>query len=228
MELDKRKQRILEIVVDFYLETSEPIGSAALLEYKNLGISAATVRNELRALEVEGYLTHPHTSAGRIPTEEGYQYYVEHLMKPEVLSDQLKAGVNAILASFEEDVKMKSIAKLVAEELGCAIIIALGKHNIYYTGMSQLFSQPEFKDAARTIQVSQMFDHCDVNIPKVSAQVNSSDVHVFIGAHNPLGANCGLVAAPVGQDVLVMALGPVRMPYKKLVPAIKYIQSLFL
>jgi heat-inducible transcriptional repressor len=78
--LTPRRQAILGLVVRAYIETAQPIGSKALVERYHLGYSPATIRNELAALEELGYLTHPHTSAGRVPTEEGYRYFVEHLL----------------------------------------------------------------------------------------------------------------------------------------------------
>ncbi len=79
MEMTERRQRILGLVVREYINTAQPVGSEALARL-NLGVSPATIRNELAALEAEGYLTHPHTSAGRVPTEKGYRYFVESLM----------------------------------------------------------------------------------------------------------------------------------------------------
>jgi heat-inducible transcriptional repressor len=79
MEMTARRQKILELVVREYIDTAQPVGSEALARH-NIGCSPATIRNELSALESEGYLTHPHTSAGRLPTERGYRYFVERLM----------------------------------------------------------------------------------------------------------------------------------------------------
>ena len=79
MEMTERRRRILELVVREYINTAQPVGSEALSRLK-LGVSPATIRNELASLETGGYLTHPHTSAGRIPTEKGYRYFVESLM----------------------------------------------------------------------------------------------------------------------------------------------------
>ncbi|GAB4516318.1 MAG: heat-inducible transcriptional repressor HrcA [Anaerolineae bacterium] len=79
-ELTPRRQAILGLVVRAYIETAQPIGSKALVERFGLKYSPATIRNELAALEELGYLTHPHTSAGRVPTEAGYRYFVEHLL----------------------------------------------------------------------------------------------------------------------------------------------------
>lgn len=85
--LDKRKAYILATVVYEYIATAEPVGSQVLTQKYNLGISSATVRNEMAELESEGYLVQPHTSAGRIPSDAGYRTYVDRLMQPEELSD---------------------------------------------------------------------------------------------------------------------------------------------
>ena len=79
-ELTERQDRILALVVQEYVEKAQPVGSESLLHRRGLSVSSATIRNELVVLEENGFLTHPHTSAGRIPTEKGYRYFVESLM----------------------------------------------------------------------------------------------------------------------------------------------------
>ena len=79
-ELTSRQQMILSLVVREYVSSAAPVGSKGLTDKFKLGVSSATIRNELARLEELGYLTHPHTSAGRVPTEEGYRYFVERLM----------------------------------------------------------------------------------------------------------------------------------------------------
>jgi heat-inducible transcriptional repressor len=86
LELDKRKAFILATVVYEYINTAEPVGSVTLTQKYNLGVSSATVRNELAELESLGYLVQPHTSAGRIPSDAGYRTYVDRLMQPESLT----------------------------------------------------------------------------------------------------------------------------------------------
>src|SRR5215469_5030850 len=83
--LDKRKSYILATVVYEYIATAEPVGSQTLTQKYNLGVSSATVRNEMAELEAGGYLVQPHTSAGRIPSDTGYRTYVDQLMQPEEL-----------------------------------------------------------------------------------------------------------------------------------------------
>ncbi len=79
MELDERKARVLRAVVDDFIRTAEPVGSRMLAERHEFGVSSATIRNDLAALEDHGFLSHPHTSAGRVPTDRGYRYYVDSI-----------------------------------------------------------------------------------------------------------------------------------------------------
>jgi heat-inducible transcriptional repressor len=81
IELDERKASILRAVVEEYIETAEPVGSQRVARSRKLGVSSATVRNDMTVLEHEGYITQPHTSAGRIPTDLGYRYFVDHFTK---------------------------------------------------------------------------------------------------------------------------------------------------
>ena len=85
-ELDKRKAVILATVVYEYINTAEPVGSVTLTQKYNLGVSSATIRNEMAELEAGGYLVQPHTSAGRVPSDAGYREYVDRLMQPEALA----------------------------------------------------------------------------------------------------------------------------------------------
>jgi heat-inducible transcriptional repressor len=87
LELDKRKAFILATVVYEYINTAEPVGSVTLTQKYNLGVSSATIRNEMAELEAGGYLVQPHTSAGRIPSDSGYRTYVDRLMAPEPLAE---------------------------------------------------------------------------------------------------------------------------------------------
>src|SRR5579875_663368 len=85
IELDKRKAFILATVVYEYIATAEPVGSHTLTHKYNLGVSSATIRNEMAELEAGGYLVQPHTSAGRVPSEAGYRMYFDQLMRPETI-----------------------------------------------------------------------------------------------------------------------------------------------
>ncbi len=93
MVLSERRAHILALIVDDYVDSAQPVGSQALVQRHNLRLSSATVRNEMQALETEGFITHPHTSAGRIPSNRGYRYYVGSLMREKPLSAEERARI---------------------------------------------------------------------------------------------------------------------------------------
>ena len=98
MDLSQRKQKILKAVIDEYIGTAEPVGSRAISKKEDLGLSSATIRNEMADLEEMGYLIQPHTSAGRIPTDIGYRFYVNSLMKRYKMSVEALEKLNMIMA----------------------------------------------------------------------------------------------------------------------------------
>ncbi|MCD8384161.1 MAG: heat-inducible transcriptional repressor HrcA [Clostridiales bacterium] len=108
MALTERRKKILRVVVENYIETAEPIGSKAIAEKAQLTCSSATIRNELAALEREGYLEQPHTSAGRIPSAQGYRLYVNELMEQHKLSLQETERINAAM-----DGKMRELDRVI-------------------------------------------------------------------------------------------------------------------
>lgn len=113
--LDKRKAYILATVVYEYIATAEPVGSATLTQKYNLGVSSATVRNEMAELEASGYLVQPHTSAGRVPSDAGYRTYVDELMQPETLAAEDRRRIREDLreASRELDDVIESASRLL-------------------------------------------------------------------------------------------------------------------
>lgn len=108
MELSERRRKILRVVVENYIETAEPIGSKAIAEKAGLTCSSATIRNELAALEKLGYLEQPHTSAGRIPSSQGYRFYVNELMEQHKLSLQETERINEAM-----NTKMRELDRVI-------------------------------------------------------------------------------------------------------------------
>ncbi len=102
MTLDERKQKVLQAVVKDYVSTAEPVGSRTIAKKYDLGVSPATIRNEMADLEELGYIEQPHTSAGRIPSTRGYRYYVDCLMKRKELSEEEK---ETILRGYKSKVR---------------------------------------------------------------------------------------------------------------------------
>ena len=127
MELDDRKLKILKAIIQNYLETGEPVGSRTISKFTDLNLSSATIRNEMSDLEELGFIVQPHTSAGRIPSDKGYRFYVDMMLKEkeDELND-LKVELNA--KSEKLDKVLKEAAKVLADSTNYASMITVPKY----------------------------------------------------------------------------------------------------
>lgn len=222
-----RQEKLLELIINNYIKTAEPVGSKFVVEIGDLDVSAPTIRNEMRELEEQGFLTHPHTSAGRIPTEKGYQYYVENIMETKVIDKKYKEELLKLIDKEENKIKnVKSVAKKMAELANNAVIVAFNLDNIYYTGISNLFSQSEFLDKNNLSAISTMFDQCEYSLEGLF-QTIGGDVSILIGQNNPFGSACGLVACKLTDNTLIALVGPMRMDYTESVSLVNFIKEIF-
>ena len=128
MELDARKRTILDAIIRTYLSTGEPVGSRTISKYTDLNLSSATIRNEMSDLEEMGYILQPHTSAGRIPSDKGYRFYVDNLVSEKT---QQVTTLNSLMIAKTS--RMEEILKLVVRMLA---------NNTQYTTM---ISSPSYK-----------------------------------------------------------------------------------
>lgn len=121
-ELDERKQKILHAIIQNYLETGEPVGSRTISKYADLGLSSATIRNEMSDLEEVGYIIQPHTSAGRIPSDMGYRFYVDQLMKEK---EQEVTEMKELMIQRQDKMELvlKQMAKVLAANTNYATMI---------------------------------------------------------------------------------------------------------
>ena len=129
MLLDDRKKRILEAVIEEYNATAEPVGSTKIANDYNLGFSSATIRNEMANLEELGYLEQPHISAGRIPSSQGYRFYIDSIMQEKNLSVQEKKIIDEVLK--EDVIKLETLIKdasNILAKLTNYASIAIGPH----------------------------------------------------------------------------------------------------
>ena len=123
MELDERKIKILDAIIRNYLETGEPVGSRTISKYTDLNLSSATIRNEMADLEELGYILQPHTSAGRIPSDKGYRFYVDHLMEEKNREvDDMKKFV--IEHTEKVDQVLQQVAKMLAANTNYATMVS--------------------------------------------------------------------------------------------------------
>ena len=122
--MDTRGMKILTAIIDEYIRTGEPVGSKALAEAYDIKVSSATIRNTMAALEQEGYLDHPHTSAGRVPTFKGFRYYIDNLMNPEPVAEENISRIDEMLdkGGLTDDAIVESASTALAEITKCAAI----------------------------------------------------------------------------------------------------------
>ena len=125
MKLDARKQKVLEAIVIDYIATAEPVGSRTIARKYNLGVSPATIRNEMADLEEMGLIEQPHTSAGRIPSDTGYRYYVDCLMKRAIIAEEVQALIER---AFQTKIKqledlIQIVGKVLSQITNCTALV---------------------------------------------------------------------------------------------------------
>ena len=144
-DLDERKASVLRAIVEQYVETAQPVGSQTVTSTAGLGVSAATVRNEMSVLEREGYITQPHTSAGRVPTDRGYRYYVDRLAG----AGQLPAPERRAIAEFfttatraMDDLLSQTSQLLAGVTAHAAVVVGPESQAVVVRGASIVMLQP--------------------------------------------------------------------------------------
>lgn len=225
--MEKRKEKLLLSIVNEYIKKAAPVASKMLAGRGSFKVSSATVRNEMADLERAGYICQPHTSAGRIPTEAGYNFYLANL--PDPIKIAPKEGKELSQATREKDFPEKAVAKTLAELSGEAVILAFGPKDVYYTGLSNLFAKPEFHDQDLVYRIGEVVDHLDEIINEIFEETKD-EIKVLIGKKNPFSENCGAVVSRYrGKNKktgLVAVLGPIRMDYGRNIALIKYAKEL--
>lgn len=213
--MDSRKEKLLTMVIESYVKNAEPVGSKFLVSFGDLDFSEATVRNELRALEEEGYLTHPHTSAGRIPTEKGYRHYIQNLnlSKNNISKNDAKVLTQSLNQETSHELALKNLAKTLVGLSNGAVILAFSPEKVYYTGLSNLFNKPEFDELSLVTDISQSFDRCEEYMENLWSRVNDEPKY-FIGDEQPFGEMLSVLSVKLGDEGLIALVGPKRMDYK--------------
>jgi len=213
--MNDRKQLILNTIIKEYINTGMPISSGFLVEKYKLDVSPATVRNDMVYLENEGYIMQPHTSAGRIPTEEAYRLYLKKIRDKKI--SQKDSNLIKDNLGEKNEYNFKQVAKEISKILGQTVFWAFHKNNLYYTGISNLLNQPEFKQADVVYDISLIIDHMDETIEKIFEGLPLNENVVLLGSENPFGDMCGTVMFKYKSgDNLGMfgIMGPVRMDYQ--------------
>jgi len=220
-----RQQQILSAIVEQFAEVASPVGSSLMA--KLFSVSSATIRAEMAELERMGYIYQPHTSAGRVPTDKGYRYYVNNMSEQTETSLE-RRGERALTArvgagGLPERTIRNAVDTLVelTHNLGLATI----GDQLYMGGLANLFGQPEFIGGAQVQQVASLLDNLE---PWLREAAPNKPLSVYIGAENPIGrsAQCSLIISrfrsPYSDTSYIGVLGPTRQSYRDVMGLVEH------
>jgi transcriptional regulator of heat shock response len=229
---EERQKSIFRIIVREYLRSAEPVGSAIIASRHDLGVSSATIRNDMAELEFKGLLEQPHTSAGRIPTEQGYRYYVDEFVGTPELAANSRVQLDEqtmVALRHEEAHSLRGFAKSVAQLSGETVFVHLGGES-FLTGMTNLVAKPEFHGSSMMAAASRVVDDLELIIKEVEKKP-TGEIEIFIGQDNPFGQDLSTVLTTIkvpalGEGVFGI-LGPTRMDYDSNVALMRYVRERF-
>ena len=210
--MDKRQGKIMQAVVKEYVRTSNPVGSKLLVQKHNLGLSSATIRNEMKELEKAGYLLQPHTPAGRIPTEKAYRFFIKSL-------EDKKLDIDIKVKKSSEDVFREMTETLAEMSGGLAFSGTKELRSFYQSGLSNLLKEPEFEDKAYFSEMTKMMEDFEKHFNDLFKQVHEQETKVFIGKENPFGRTKKITLIvsrcriPKKKHGVIGLMGPMRMRY---------------
>lgn len=228
--MTNRQKQILQAIVEQYAEVASPVGSSILAKLFN--VSSATIRAEMAELEREGYIAQPHTSAGRVPTDKGYRFYVNGLSEEsEVQRQQLipegraeKALSSRVQHGGMPDRTIRNAVDTLVELTHNLGIATIGPQ-LYMSGLSNLFGQPEFIQAGQVQQVASLLDNLE---PWLREAAPNEPLSVYIGRENPIGrsAGCTLIVSrfrsPFSDSSYIGVLGPTRQNYRDVMMLVRH------
>lgn len=225
--MTERQAQILAAIIEQYAEIAAPVGSVMLA--KLFGVSSATIRSEMVRLEELGFIMQPHTSAGRVPTDKGYRFYVNQLTEQHEQPLELDRGARAIEARVSThtnraDRAIRSAVDSLVDlthNLGLATI----GDELYMNGIGNLFSQPEFLQGNHVQGVARLLDNLE---PWLREAAPNEPLNVFIGSENPIGksSNVSLIISrfrsPYSDRSYIGVLGPTRQSYGRVMRLVRH------
>lgn len=215
-KMTERQKKLLMSIVEQYAEVASPVGSHLLA--KIFDVSSATIRSEMAELERQGFIEQPHTSAGRIPTDKGYRFYVNNLTEKQLGSTP--RAERALSARMTEGVVPERLIRNTVDtlvELTHNLGIATIGNQLYMSGLSNLFGQPEFMHPGQVQEVARLLDNLE---PWLRETAPNQPLNVYIGQENPIGrtSGCSLIiskyCSPFSDKSFIGIIGPTRQSYR--------------
>lgn len=234
-DLSERQIHILKAIIEEYIETATPVGSEMLDKKYNLGVSPATIRNEMVRLTDMGYLKQPHTSAGRNPTPLALRYFVNNLMKPKELSVTEEVAVKEKIWDYRNELGrlLREATKTLAERTKMLAVMTTDEEDMYYAGAANILDMPEFYDIDLTKTVLNLLDRLDYWQTLLEKTTHSPEpVQIMLGEE--FGAQyfsaCGgvfmRIQLPGDHGGTMGVIGPYRLNYPYVIPIVRYMGTL--
>lgn len=226
----RRDEEVLAIIVKHYVETAEPVGSRYVA--RQLGFSSATIRNVMADLEDLGLITHPHTSAGRIPTDKGYRYYIDSLMRTQSVNEHImksiKEAYGHTMRSLEDVLECTShLMSSLTNYVGITLLSQYDK--LYLDGTSHIITEPEFKDFKKLYALLRSLEEKGDILNLLRSDFEDNGLTIHIGKENKFSylSECSVVTRgykikgrPSGR---LGVIGPKRMVYEKVIPTVEFL-----
>lgn len=232
MKITERQEEILNRIVKEYIKLAQPISSQFLERKYDFGICPATIRIEMQKLTEKGFLYQPHTSAGRVPTDKGFRFFVNNLLEKEILEFGDIFKIEEILEKEREDILkwVSDLTKFLAEESSNLATFHLIERDLFWKeGWEEILKEPEFKKRDLISKFANFLRNFEKNIENL--KINSK-IKIYIGRENPfprandfsiISAKCFLLNKEEG---IVSLLGPKRMAYDKNISLINSLTKL--
>ncbi len=223
--MTERQAKILAAIVEQYAEVAAPVGSITLA--KLFGVSSATIRAEMAALEELGFIHQPHTSAGRVPTDKGYRSYVNGItFNEEPEHDRTTRAIEARVSTHGDraDRAIRSAVDSLVELTHNLGIATIGDQ-LYMSGMGNLFAQPEFASNRHVQQIARLLDNLE---PWLREAAPNEPLNVYIGHENPIGktSEASLIISrfrsPYSDHSYIGVLGPTRQDYARVMRLVRH------
>jgi heat-inducible transcriptional repressor len=232
--LSARQSQILVAVIEEFISTSEAVGSETLDKKFNLGVSPATIRNDMVRLTKMGLLQQPHTSSGRTPTPVALRYYVNHLMKQKDLSVIEEVAVKEKIWDYRQKVDklLREATKALAEKTKALALTATDTGDLYYSGTANILEMPEFYDFELTHNLLAMLDKYDYWWGILGSHADGLDIMIGddIGSQSNL-SRCGFIYSKFTSPHCtgaICVIGPSRLNYQTIIPTVRYMGSLII
>lgn len=228
--MTERQRQILAAIIEQHAEIAAPVGSVLLAQL--FGVSSATIRSEMARLEEMGLIEQPHTSAGRIPTDAGYRFYVNSLnelhaneVQP-LLLDRSTRAIDARVSTHSDraDRAIRSAVDSLVDLTHNLGIATIGDE-LYMSGIGNLFSQPEFLQGDHAQAVARLLDNLE---PWLREAAPNEPLNVYIGSENPVGKTSGATLiisrfrSPYSDNSYIGVLGPTRQSYDKVMRLVRH------